>query len=92
MVDSEVCIWLLLWYARCARLFSNLSSPMFTVTSEESYSPQFRDDKIEAWGSEIQYHAGVTWLCYSKYHTSHMLYKVQSEQSRKYLPNSRHHF
>ena len=35
------------------RLFSNLSSPLLTVILlEEDHSPHFRDEKIEAWGSE----------------------------------------
>lgn len=37
----------------CVRVFLQLSSPMLTVTLEESYLASFRDDKIEARGSEI---------------------------------------
>lgn len=63
------------------RVFLKLSSPMLIVTLEESYWPDSRNDKIEAWGSETWRRAGFTLLYYSKHHTSSVLCKCRAESA-----------
>jgi hypothetical protein len=68
---------------------SNLPSLIFTEALQESYFFHFTVDRIEVWGSEMQFSVGIAFLERTKYHVPHILYKVSCHNTEQSTVQSR---